>query len=201
MNNSRYSREKWDQRWQKKSALSAGQADDWLLRIMPHLPDEGMALDLACGMGRNALAVARVGYQVTAVDFSQVALDELSTAAAQEDLPVAAVCADLEAGDYRVAPGSFDLGLQFYYLYRPLLPLLQDAVRPGGYIVIRTFSQAGVERFGPVNREISFVPGELLRLFFGWEIMLYEEGLEPSRKGGSLVGLFARKKKCEVLHT
>jgi len=185
MNNSRYSREKWDQRWQEKSALPAGQTDDWLLRVLPYLPDQGQALDLACGMGRNALALARAGYQVTAVDFSGVALAELNTAAAQEGLAVAAVRADLEAGDYRVVPGSFDLGLQFYYLYRPLLPLLQDAVRPGGYIIIRTFSQAGVERFGPVNQEISFVPGELLKLFSDWEILLYEEGLEPSRKGGS----------------
>ncbi|MBD1400354.1 methyltransferase domain-containing protein [Pelovirga terrestris] len=193
MNDSRYSREKWDQRWQEKAALPAGQPDDWLLRVLPHLPDLGEALDLACGMGRNALVLARAGYQVTAVDFSPVALDLLSGVAAQEGLPVAVECADLETGDYRVAPASYDLGLQFYYLHRPLLPLLQDAVRPGGYMVVRTFSQAGEERFGPVNREISFAPGELLNLFSNWEILLYEEGLEPSRKGGSLVGLFARK--------
>jgi tellurite methyltransferase len=183
MHDSRYSREKWDQRWQEKAILPAGQPDDWLLRVLPHLPDQGEALDLACGMGRNTLVLARAGYQVTAVDFSPVALDLLSGVAAQEGLPVAVVCADLEAGDYRVAPASYDLGLQFYYLHRPLLPLLQDAVRPGGYMVVRTFSQAGEERFGPVNREISFAPGELLNLFSSWEILLYEEGLEPSRKG------------------
>ena len=173
--------------------MSEAQPDDWLLHVLPHLPNQGTALDLACGMGRNALALARGGYQVTAVDFSPVALGLLSAVAAREDLPVVAVCADLEAGNYRVAPASYDLGLQFYYLYRPLLPLLQEAVRPGGYMVIRTFSQGGEERFGPVNREISFSPGELLNLFSSWEILLYEEGLEPSRKGGSLVGLFARK--------
>jgi SAM-dependent methyltransferase len=198
MSDSRYSREKWDQRWQEKAAVPPGSPDDWLLRVLPHLPDQGKALDLACGMGRNALALARGGYQVTAVDFSLVALDVLSAAAAREKLPVAVVCADLEAGDYRVAPESFDLGLQFYYLFRPLLSRLQDAVRPGGYIAIRTFSQAGQERFGPVNRNISFVPGELLKLFSRWEILLYEEGLEPSRKGGSLVGLFARKQRCSA---
>lgn len=193
MNSSKYSREKWDQRWQEKAALSAGQPDDWLMRVLPHLPDRGTALDLACGMGRNALALAQVGYQVSAVDFSRVALDVLHTEATQQGLPVAVVCADLEAGDYPFAPESFDLVLQLYYLYRPLLPIVQNAVSPGGYVVIRTFSQAGVERFGPVNKEISLEPGELLETFSKWDVLLYEEGLEPSRKGGSLAGLFARK--------
>lgn len=193
MNNSRYSREKWDQRWQEKTASAIGQPDDWLLRVLPHLPDNGTALDLACGMGRNALGLARLGYQVTAVDFSQIALDALRATAAQEDLPVDAICTDLEASDSHFPPGPYDLVLQFYYLYRPLLTRLQHAVRPGGYVVIRTFSQAGEQRFGPVNKEISLAPGELLKLFADWEVLLYEEGLEPSRKGGSLAGLFARK--------
>lgn len=193
MSNSRYSREKWDQRWQEKAQAPESQPDDWLLRVLPYLPERGAALDLACGMGRNALSLAQVGYQVTAVDFSQVAIDVLRVAAARESLPVDAICADIEAPDYWFPQGPYDLALQFYYLYRPLLPLLQNAVRPGGYVVIRTFSQAGEERFGPVNKEISLLPGELLKLFSGWEVLLYEEGLEPSRKGGSLAGVLARK--------
>jgi tellurite methyltransferase len=195
MNSSRYSREKWDQRWQEKAISAAGPPDEWLLQVLPHLSDKGMALDLACGMGRNAISLAQAGYQVTAVDFSQVALDVLRAASVQKGLPVAAICADLENGDYPLAPESFDLVLQFYYLYRPLLPIVQNAVRPGGYVVIRTFSQAGAERFGPVNKEISLASGELLKLFSGWEVLLYEEGLEPSRKGGSLAGLLARKQR------
>jgi len=198
MNNSRHSREKWDQRWQEKAASSAERPDEWLLRVLPHLPDNGVALDLACGMGRNTLGLAQAGYQVTAVDFSRVALDVLSVAAAQEGLPVEAVCADIEAPDYQFPEGPYDLALQFYYLHRPLLPLLQNAVRQGGYVVIRTFSQSATDRFGPVNQEISFAPGELLKLFSGWEVLLYEEGLEPSRKGGSLAGLFARKQTCSA---
>lgn len=193
MMTSRYSRKKWDQRWQEKAASAAGSPDDWLLRVLPYLPGSGTALDLACGMGRNALCLAKKGYQVSAVDFSPVALDSLAVVTARENLPIAAMCADLEAVDFPFTPHSFDLALQFYYLYRPLIPRLQDSVRPGGYVVIRTFSQAGVERFGPVNEDISLLPGELLKFFSGWELLLYEEGLEPSRKGGSLVGLLARK--------
>lgn len=52
----------------------------------------GRALDLAAGEGRNALWLAERGWQVVAVDFSQVALDKGRQLAG--DLPVEWVCAD-----------------------------------------------------------------------------------------------------------
>ncbi len=192
--NNRYSKKKWDQRWQEKASSPVWQPDDWLMRTLPNLPDSGTALDLACGIGRNALCLAKRGYQVTAVDFSEVALDLLRKEVKRSKLHIDPIQADLEAADFLFPQGHFDVVLQFYYLYRPLLPSLLEAVRPGGLAIIRTFSRAGEDRFGSVNREISLAPGELLRLFAGWDILLYEEGLEPSRKGGSLAGIFARKR-------
>ena len=189
----RYSQGKWNQRWQEKSSSAEWQPDNWLQRTLPYLPDSGTALDLACGIGRNALCLANQGYRVTAVDFSEVALDLLRKKALSCKGHIDLIQADLEATEFPFPPEHFDLVLQFYYLYRPLLPSLLETVRPGGLAMIRTFSRAGEERFGAVNKEISLAPGELLHLFTGWDILLYEEGLEPSRKGGSLAGIFARK--------
>jgi len=57
----------------------------------------GRALDLAAGEGRNALWLASLGWQVTAVDFSQVALDKAHAveSAVVTDHPVTWVCADV----------------------------------------------------------------------------------------------------------
>ena len=52
----------------------------------------GRALDLAAGEGRNAIWLARRGWQATAVDFSQVALDKGRQVAG--DAKVEWVCAD-----------------------------------------------------------------------------------------------------------
>ena len=52
----------------------------------------GRALDLAAGEGRNAIWLARRGWDVTAVDFSQVALDKGRTLAGE--VAVEWVCAD-----------------------------------------------------------------------------------------------------------
>jgi hypothetical protein len=59
--------------------------------------------------------------------------------------------------------------------------------------VVRTFSSAGAESFGPIRPEIALRPGELLKIFSGWEVLEHEEGLEPSAKGGSLAGILARR--------
>lgn len=45
-------------------------------------------MDLGCGKGRHALALAREGFHVTALDFSQVYIDQLNTQAVREKLPV-----------------------------------------------------------------------------------------------------------------
>jgi SAM-dependent methyltransferase len=52
----------------------------------------GRAVDLAAGEGRNAIWLARRGWQVTAVDFAQAGLDKGRMIAG--DLPVEWVCAD-----------------------------------------------------------------------------------------------------------
>lgn len=192
----RYSRDKWNQRWQEKSSTPEWTPDDWLQRTLPYLPESGTALDLACGIGRNTLCLARRGYRVTAVDFSEVALQLLRHETRHPDLHVDVIQADLETAGLPSSLHHYDLVLQFYYLYRPLFPSLLEAVRPGGLAIVRTFSRAGEDRFGSVNKEISLAPGELLNLFGGWDVLLYEEGLEPSRKGGSLAGILARKKSC-----
>jgi len=51
----------------------------------------GMALDLACGTGRNALYLAERGYQVSAVDWSSVALGILEARAKGQAIPVSFV--------------------------------------------------------------------------------------------------------------
>lgn len=188
----RYTQEDWNRRWQEKAHDADWQPDPWLQRIVAFLPS-GKALDIACGMGRHALFLAERGFAVTAVDYSPVALKVLDEEAGRRRLSVEIKQMDLE--DKPVLPsGPFDLAINLFFLHRPLLAQVMTLIRPGGYVILRTFSQVGVEQYGPVNKEISLEPGELLQIFADWEILLYEEGLEPSKKGGTLAGIVARKK-------
>jgi SAM-dependent methyltransferase len=183
-------RTKWDNRWQEKAGQPC-EPDGWLLKIKDLLP-AGKALDVACGQGRNALYLAEQGMSVTAVDLSGEALEQLRGEAAERKLDIRTLRLDLEA-DPRLPDGDFDLVTVFFYLHRPLLPLLRNAVRPGGVAVLRTFSSAGPFPGGPGNPDFVLRPGELLEEFADWEILLHEEGIEPSRKGGSVAGIVARR--------
>ena len=48
--------------------------------------EKGSVLDLACGDGRNALFLAGNGFEVTAVDFSEAALNRMKRFAEKEKM-------------------------------------------------------------------------------------------------------------------
>lgn len=142
-------------------------------------------MDVACGVGRNALFWAEKGFSVTAVDVSETALSLLNEAARQRHLIINTQQIDLESGA-SLPEGSFDLLLNFFFLHRPLLSQELARVRPGGVAVIRTFSRVGAGQSEQISAAMSLASGELLKIFSGWKILLHGEGLEPSKKRWNL---------------
>jgi len=65
----------WDQRYAEHDHVWSVTPNQFVERECRELP-VGRALDLACGEGRNAIWLSSLGWQVTGVDFSQVALDK-----------------------------------------------------------------------------------------------------------------------------
>jgi len=187
---------KWDQRWREKAATTDRQVDPWLRRIFPIVAKDvagGRALDLACGAGRNAIFLAEQGLEVTAADISSVALSQLRKEAQRRKLAIKTLQLDLEVHEPHLPDGLFDLLIDFFFLSRPLLAQLSQIIRPGGFVVVRTFSSAGSDLYGMIDPRFALQPGELLEIFAGWKVLLHEEGLEPSKKGGSLAGIVARR--------
>ncbi len=126
----------------------------------------GVALDLACGPGRNALYLAERGWRVTAVDGSQIAITKLCARNADIDARVA----DLERGEFSIQPGAYDLVCCCYYLQRDLFPAMKAGVRPGGMaIVIVHLDEAEAT---PTRA----LPGELRTYFADWKILHDYEG-------------------------
>ena len=62
------------------AASRPGEAEPFLVEMLARIP-RGVALDVAAGRGRNALALARVGMQVVAVDYSVEAMRLLAATA------------------------------------------------------------------------------------------------------------------------
>ncbi len=97
-------------------------------------------LDLGCGQGRDALALARLEHRVTGVDLAKSGLDHLDAEARAERLTVTTIHADLTTF---TPPQSYDAILADRTLHmldigpRHLtLERLLDHVRPGGYFIL-----------------------------------------------------------------
>ncbi len=165
----------WDQHYSDVAHLDFTPTP-LLVEVADRVPP-GRALDLACGAGRHALHLASLGWQVTAVDASSAAIRILRARA--DGLPIDAQVADLEAGQFRIAPGAYDLILDFYYLQRDLFSAIREGVRPGGMFAgaIHLWDDSPAARTR--NPAWLLQPGELRRQFADWKILYYSESAEP----------------------
>ena len=182
----------WDERYRREEAVPERGPSAFLVEHVALLPGAGRVLDAAMGTGRNALYLASLGYEVTGIDISPVAVERCRSEARRLGLRLEAICADLES--YALPAAAFDVVLDFYYLQRDLCPRLVEALRPGGLLVFETFTLEQ-RRFGwgPQQEEFLLRPGELPELFPGLEALVYREGVvEESERGpkavASLVG-------------
>lgn len=166
-------RERWNERYRRVGAETFGRApSDWLVQQRPRLEASpaGRALDVACGGGRNALFLAEIGFEVDAVDVSDVAVERLRAVAAQRELSVNAVRADLE--DAPFPHSTYQVIINFNVLLRSLFAPIQRALAPGGLLVLETWRQE------PGRRRHALCADELLRAFTGLEILAHAERRE-----------------------
>jgi tellurite methyltransferase len=151
----------------------------------------GIALDLACGPGRHALHLARLGWKVIAVDGSAVAIEKLRDRARKDRLDIDARTQDLETQPMDISVGTYDLILDCYYLQRDLVQKIQVGIRSGGLLIAIVHLAGPGEPSGTPTRA---VPGELRSYFQDWTILHDYEGV-PSEQfhKRSVAELAARK--------
>lgn len=161
-----------------------------LLNHRHRLPtgSQAAALDVACGRGRNALYLAELGLTVDAMDRDEQALAELAATARRRQFPTLTTHAiDLEA-DAANPPAlprmHYDAITVFFYLHRPLFPLLLRALKPGGLLIYETFTLDNhLRRQHPRRREFCLEPNELLALTQGLWVLHYDEGEHADNHG------------------
>ncbi|ADV46393.1 class I SAM-dependent methyltransferase [Nitratifractor salsuginis] len=167
--------EKWDRKYMENPRLRTPRPPAKSLERLPaHQP--GLALDLACGTGRNTLALARRGWQVDAVDLSPVALQILTEQAQQSGL-ADRIRTSMEDLDTFSAPEEhYDLILMTNYLDRELIERIIPALKRGGIFVVETYMQHPDNEKPNGNPDYLLQPGELPRLLgIEFELLHYEE--------------------------
>ena len=194
-------RDKWNARYLAGAYEARTHPTALLARWADRLEVTGPAprvIDVACGSGRNALFLARRGWQVDAVDISAVALERIRTAAAAEALPVRCIERDLEPaasalqgfGDQR-----YDLALLIRYTDLPLVKAIARTLVPGGYLVAEMHLQTDKAVAGPRSPRFRVAPHELRDAGALFEVRDYFEGLviDPGGRTVALSQLVGRR--------
>ena len=175
----------WDERYRQGRTMPDEPAA-LLVENLSLLPKGGRALDIAMGTGRNALYLASLGFQVTGVDLSAVAVEKCRQKAERLGLSIDALVADLE--HYPLPTGECDLIVNFYYLQRSLAPRIVAALKPGGVLVFETYTIDQLQfGWGPKNPDYLLRPGELRDMFPDLETLHYHEGVIQGDRGQKAV--------------
>ncbi len=167
-------------RWDKEFAgkeFTLGKRPNPFLKKYIHLLPRGKALDLAAGEGKNAVFLARQGFDVEAVDLSKVGLEKARRLAKANGVKIHTHLADLNS--YRIEPERYDLIVNFYFLNRRLIPRIKKGLKIGGKVVFETYTteQSRLGTGGPHTLRYLLKSNELLTLFNGLRILFYREGI------------------------
>lgn len=198
----------WNKKYAEGSHLSMS-PDPLLVKAYAEFLAEtrpGYALDVAGGVGRHSLWLAERGWKVKVVDVSEVGINltresfqlarNLRDGAQQPASPAPAGVA--RAGDEIPSPvrqletqvidlsqvhdlgqEQYDLILVFFYLQRSLFPAVISALRPGGFLIYKTYTTES-KRLGrgPNHPMYLLNPNELLHAFKTLRILHYHETLK-----------------------
>ena len=137
------------------------------------LPKKGCGLDLACGLGGNALLLAEHGLETYAFDISSIAVKKLQQQALQRKLMLHCQQQDIESTP--LAKNKFDVIVVSRFLSRDLSCEIMNALKLGGLLFYQTFTQAKISKIPPNNPNYLLAENELLRLFSPLKIRYYQE--------------------------
>ncbi len=189
---------RWNEKYRREGFESFGtEPSSWLvdheelLRAQPR----GPVLDVAAGNGRNALYLARLGFEFEALDISDLAVAWLQEQARRQRLSVCSRWANLQI---EVLPeGQYEVVVNINYLERRILPALKAALRPRGLLFFETMTTDQLDLLGRrMAREFLLAPNELRDSFSDLETLEYREGLGTATKSGkkrAVASLVARK--------
>jgi SAM-dependent methyltransferase len=181
-------RDLWNARYSEKGELWGAEPNrfvaEWLAGLTPR-----RVLDLGAGQGRNAIWLAGQGHGVTAVDISDVAVEQGRRMAALADVRVDFIAADLE--HWRSEPNTFDLVvLSYLQLPSPIRTKVHrnvvDLLVSGGEVFLIGHHIDNIEHGvgGPQNPEMLFSENDLASDFRTLEILENRKVLRPVASEG-----------------
>ncbi|MGI8761352.1 MAG: class I SAM-dependent methyltransferase [Jatrophihabitantaceae bacterium] len=168
----------WDERYRSSTLVWGARPNCWVEQELADVPP-GRALDLACGEGRNALWLAARGWQVSALDFSPVALDKARTLQSAQPAgkgAVSWVCTD--ATTYRHGEPLELVLLCYLHLVaderRAAVANAAGALAPGGTLLVIGHDSSNIAHGvgGPQDPSVLFTAADIVDDLAGTDLVI-----------------------------
>lgn len=149
----------WNERYGQDEYYYGTDPNSFLVEHSAQFNNGAKVLCLAEGEGRNAVYLAKLGCDVTAVDSSQVGLNKLLSLAAKNGVAVKTICSDLN--DFVFEEGRWDAVVSIWCHLPSVLrsKIHQEVVRclkPNGFIILEAYTpdQLKFKTGGPQNPDL-----------------------------------------------
>jgi 2-polyprenyl-3-methyl-5-hydroxy-6-metoxy-1,4-benzoquinol methylase len=173
--------DKWDKIYQ--SDVSPREPASVLADNLFLLPQKGAALDLACGLGANALVLAKQGLTTEAWDISAIALRRLQQQADAHALPIKTFTREITPDSF--TSSYFDVIVVSRFLDRSICNAIMESLKPNGLLFYQTYTRHKTSDLGPKKPLFLLAENELLQIFSPLTRVYYREnaGLGMIRQG------------------
>ena len=177
-------KEKWNAKYNCDDFITGKEPSNWLESNANLLNGKGRALDIAAGEGRNSVFAASLGYEVTCMDISDIALAKAKTLAKENNVNITILSTDLDNSP--LPENEYDLVICFNFLERKLFPEIKKTLNPNGILVYETFT-VDYLKYSNFKRQWVLEQNELLKSFEGFRILRYREVDEDPKGFASLI--------------
>lgn len=183
----------WNRRYAESEFAYGTEPNDFLVRVVDRIPP-GRVLCLAEGQGRNAVFLAEKGFEVTAVDASDVGLERARQLASARSVHIETRVADL--ADFDLGKAAWD-GIVSIFAHLPpnvrrdVHRRVVAGLRPGGVFVLEAYTPAQLERKtgGPPVAELMMEKQALESELTGLIFSVFREQTRPVHEGSYHQGL------------
>ena len=138
----------WHEKFKQNEYVYGTKANDFLANHVHHLPKNGHILSLGEGEGRNAVYLAELGFQVTALDAAQSGLDKVQRLADSKNVQIKTVLADL--ANYEFDANHWDGIISIFCHLPPALrqrvhQQIPSSLKPRGVFLLEAYRPQQLE--------------------------------------------------------
>ena len=183
----KYGPDKWDERFATEEFIYGSEPNEFLKQNVDRVMS-GKVLCVADGEGRNGVFLAKLGFAVTSIDFSQKALNKAEKFAKANSVRIQTICADLL--EYDFGENVFDAVISIFSHFNKqdtysLHTKYFKALKPGGVFLLEAFAkeQLPLDTGGPKNIDLLYNTKDIKTSFPKAEFKLLKKDIVYLHEG------------------